>query len=360
MEERNHDHRGELASEAMRIVADLAAPRPILYWLDFLFSLFVAYGTASLYLEGALPPGVRLLCYLVAIGGLYRISIFIHEVIHLPRGKMRGFKVAWNLLAGIPMLTPSFLYVNHLVHHRTRHYGTPGDCEYLPLAHDIGKGHAFFALQILVMPLLVVIRFALAPISFLRPSWRRWTLERASSLAIHWHADSRHRLPSTAPLGWWAALDLACSARVWVMLFAPVLGWTEWSRLPLLYSLAVGVLALNQLRTLAAHRFSSEGGRLDHEAQFLDSTNITGSWYSEYLFPIGLRYHALHHLLPSLPYHALGAAHRRLVATLPPDSPYHANLYPSLFAVLRDQYAQRSRNRSEARPKWDRWHRRSS
>jgi hypothetical protein len=37
-------------------------------------------------------------------------------------------------------------------------------------------------------------------------------------------------------------------------------------------------------------------------------------------FPLGLRYHALHHLFPSLPYHALGTAHRRLIVALPPDS----------------------------------------
>jgi fatty acid desaturase len=38
--------------------------------------------------------------------------------------------------------------------------------------------------------------------------------------------------------------------------------------------------------------------------------------------PVGLRYHALHHHLPSLPYHSLGAVHRALVAELPPDAPY--------------------------------------
>jgi fatty acid desaturase len=37
---------------------------------------------------------------------------------------------------------------------------------------------------------------------------------------------------------------------------------------------------------------------------------------------VGLRYHALHHLMPRLPYHNLGTAHRRLVEALPADHAY--------------------------------------
>jgi fatty acid desaturase len=48
-----------------------------------------------------------------------------------------------------------------------------------------------------------------------------------------------------------------------------------------------------------------------------------------------MRFHALHHLFPSLPYHALGAAHRRLMARLPPDSPYRLTEAPRLSASLR-------------------------
>ena len=59
-------------------------------------------------------------------------------------------------------------------------------------------------------------------------------------------------------------------------------------------------------------------------AQFLDSVNVPPPTLLPALWaPVGLRYHALHHLLPSVPYHALGAAHRRLVAALGAQSPYH-------------------------------------
>jgi fatty acid desaturase len=61
---------------------------------------------------------------------------------------------------------------------------------------------------------------------------------------------------------------------------------------------------------------------------------------------VGLRYHALHHLLPGLPYHALGAAHRRLVAALPPDAAYHRanerNLKAALHELLRGSRELRS------------------
>jgi fatty acid desaturase len=44
--------------------------------------------------------------------------------------------------------------------------------------------------------------------------------------------------------------------------------------------------------------------------------------------PVGLRYHALHHLLPRVPYHNLAEAHRRLVAASP-----EAGLYRSVEAA---------------------------
>ena len=61
------------------------------------------------------------------------------------------------------------------------------------------------------------------------------------------------------------------------------------------------------------------------QAQVEESINHTGqTWLTVLLFPVGLRYHALHHLFPALPYHRLGTAHRRLMQNLPADSPYRA------------------------------------
>jgi fatty acid desaturase len=50
--------------------------------------------------------------------------------------------------------------------------------------------------------------------------------------------------------------------------------------------------------------------------------------------PVGLRYHALHHYLPSLPYHSLGMVHRQLLAELPVDSAYRRTPHEGLIPTL--------------------------
>lgn len=74
---------------------------------------------------------------------------------------------------------------------------------------------------------------------------------------------------------------------------------------------------MNSLRTLAAHAYRHEGERsLTLVEQYLDSVNIPGNFLTALWAPVGLRYHATHHLFMSLPYHNLGKAHRRLVQEL--------------------------------------------
>ena len=115
------------------------------------------------------------------------------------------------------------------------------------------------------------------------------------------------------------------------------------------YLLSVYVLFLNALRTLGAHRYTNEGREVTFVDQLLDSINyprhpILASLWA----PVGLRFHALHHLFPSLPYHNLATAHARLMAELPADSPYRLTNSDSLIASLRQLWRTSSAARAKA------------
>ena len=92
---------------------------------------------------------------------------------------------------------------------------------------------------------------------------------------------------------------------------------------------------INQLRTLVAHLWENEGEAMTVTAQYLDSVNVPPPGALPALWaPVGLRYHALHHLLPSVPYHSLGQAHARLMTTLDMDSPYHKGNYKGMMPLV--------------------------
>jgi fatty acid desaturase len=138
-----------------------------------------------------------------------------------------------------------------------------------------------------------------------------------------------------------------------------------------IYLLAVFVLALNNIRTLGAHRYTNPGGEMTFFEQMLDSVNYPNRpLLTALMMPVGLRYHGLHHVFPSLPYHNLDRAHHRLMAELPADSPYRLTVSPSLTAAIVDLWrksraagraAKAARRRSQARrhssfplPTWER------
>jgi fatty acid desaturase len=90
------------------------------------------------------------------------------------------------------------------------------------------------------------------------------------------------------------------------------------------------------MRQLADHHFQGDGTTVPLEAHILDSCNFTGRDPLTWLFfPFSIRYHALHHLFPSLPYHNLAAAHEHLMRTLPDDSPYRRLDQPGWWPVAR-------------------------
>ena len=142
----------EMLRQAAMLTRDLHKPNPVMYWGDCFGSATIGYAA----LLGAIASGNAWLTaalVLLSILTLYRAALFIHEITHLDHRKLPGFRLAWNIGIGAPLMLPSFLYEGiHAVHHSRVHYGTERDPEYIPLAHMRPWSLPLFTLGALVMP----------------------------------------------------------------------------------------------------------------------------------------------------------------------------------------------------------------
>jgi fatty acid desaturase len=333
----------ESIAQARAVVKDLFEHSARIYWTDFLLSLSVAYGAVALYLSSPVFSPRYLIAFAVAAFALFRCGVFIHEIVHMPKERMRLFRAAWNILFAIPTLTPSFTYKNHLDHHNPRHFGTAKDGEYLALGAGPVRRIVFYFLHVPLLPALAIFRFLLlTPLSFLHPRMRRLVLERASSLVIN--PKYRRTLPTDEPRGTWIALELAIFLELAAFFALLLSGKLAWSVFIELYVLGMASSGLNWVRTIAAHGYRNSGSTMTFIEQIEDSITVPGRpLLTELLFPVGLRYHALHHWFPTLPYHSLGIAHRRLMAQLPADSPYRSTIRGSFLAAAREVWRSASR-----------------
>lgn len=330
-------------AQARSLIQDLNRPNPWIYWTDFLVSILT--GHVTLHLIYFLPkwyPHASWLwaavagCYVATVILYMRSLMFIHELVHLPRGEFRGFRIAWNALCGIFFFVPSFLYYPHVDHHRRKHYGTEHDGEYLALSHHGPWMIVGFILQALVIPFLGLARFLIiSPICWLFPRLRPWVHRHASTMVVdpfYERTDKSEKLMRVVYLQE-ALCFIWC---VWFLIRGGIMRgeWIDPFWL-IAYAVGVGILVLNEVRTLGAHRWTNTGGEMTFEEQLLDSVNYPDHpWITELWGPIGTRFHALHHLFPSLPYHNFPEAHRRLTEGLPADSPYHQTNSESLMAEI--------------------------
>jgi fatty acid desaturase len=243
--------------------------------------------------------------------------------------RFRAFRFTWNVLFGCPFLMPTFLYTDHRVHHTSQTYGTGGDAEYFPYVQRPFRLLVLSQLAIFILPLLPIIRFGLlGPLSLLRPKLRSLVWERASSLGAL-SPSYRRAAPDADERRAARWQEVVCSLVVFGLFAALWTGAMTWTAFGLILAVYLFAMMVNNFRVYAAHRYVSTGEPMTFLDQMLDSTTIptvpAALWA-----PLGMRYHALHHLFPAMPYHAMRTAHRRLMRQLPPNSPYHQTVVRSL------------------------------
>jgi fatty acid desaturase len=198
-----------------------------------------------------------------------------------------------------------------------------------------------FALESVLIPAVLLIRFLiLAPIGFFSGRFEKWLVVHASSLTMNIH----YRRVVSANLLSRVRRHNAGILLLWTIVMALILdGLLPWRVLAIWFVVCAAASFVNTLRTLGAHAYESSGEPLDRTGQLLDSIDTPGKFWTELWAPVGLRYHALHHYFPGIPYHHLPEAYRRFSSTLPISATYTRMSSPSLPHSLRCLYRKGSR-----------------
>ena len=317
---------GEILNE---IGPDFESSR-IIYWSDLLASAFVGWLAFVISARATFRFAAARDCQLGRRSSRYcALRSSSTNSAHLKRGQIPGFELVWNLIVGIPFMIPSLMYVgSHMDHHKRMGFGTNDDPEYAQIARWSRLRIVTFVFMVALLPLALAAamgctRPALSALPAASAVRGRQTLDARDQCRLR-PPDAQGRPASNAGMPRKRAQP--CSYGRWSA--RVIAGW-----IPIEVDRSVvhhrRRRALRESGADAPRARLRERGRADGRrgsAPRLRSIYAAGRFVTTLIAPVGLRFHALHHYLPFIPYHSLGLVHRRLLAELPQNAPYRATL----------------------------------
>ncbi len=325
-----------LAKYLSHIREHFFAPNPYLFYTDFTLSALA--GDFCLFRAIETPGWIasRLLWIFISALCMFRATVFLHEAYHLGK-HLRGFVWWYNLLHGFTHKLPFYCYTPHRYHHLPETYGTINDPEYEALSTKPLWYSLFVAPcgVMAILPVFMLVRWGIMPaiLPFIGTKARDAIYARASTLAMN--PSYVRPVPSVSERRAWYGEDMGC------LIYSVAWGWLiyvkllPWQSVGIWYAVFYLVAVLNYYRVLISHRYFTELNATTHKQQVLDSGTLLWSPLNSWLYPVGLRYHALHHMFPQIPYHHMGEAHKWLMLTLPPDHPYRLTVSKGYFIALK-------------------------
>jgi fatty acid desaturase len=315
----NEDEKEVGTATYFSTVRDVAAPIPWIYWTDLILTGVLGYSLFMI--SGGIGPSklLQFVCLFLSSVCLFRMVAFNHEIAHAA-ARVKGFSSAYNLIFGFFFKFPTYVYGVHRFHHQKSTYGTKHDSEY----DDWGSRPRLAILAPLftglILPVFLFVRFGLLPpfLPFLGRRGRSWIYRYASTIAMN--PLYQRPAPSAEETKRWYLQDAGCVLYHWA-LFAPmVMGAISWTWLLKWFVVNYLVFQINFYRVIVSHLYATRMQPSTYQEQILDTVTIEGpEWMHFWWAPLGLRYHTLHHMFPSLPYHSMRKAHEALLKALPAE-----------------------------------------
>lgn len=321
-------------------IEKLSKVNPKIYWIDFISTSIFSWVLFLLTVHFAFHTILH--CFLVSLSafGFYRMLLFTHELVHLKKGALPGFHLFWHVFCGLPFLAPHFLYKGtHLAHHAKSSFGTTEDGEYFQIRKNSNWMLVLHFLYNLLIPLISIFRFMfVAIISIFHPGLRKFVMKKMSFMGVTFSLT--RKIPhQKSELIIWYCEEFSCTFYCWLMLalicldILPITILFQW------YGVLIFILSINSLRALTSHVYSSSGKAISFEGQIQDSIIITSnSIFTKIMCPVGSQYHALHHMFPFIPYHALGKVHQFIQKNFPNEKILKEATSASLFKAWKNAW----------------------
>jgi fatty acid desaturase len=324
-------------AEARLIARRFTKADPKIYWPDFLISAAIGWSAFAGAVFAAPLSAVQFALIIVSAFAHLRAVLFTHELAHIKRGTFGKFRLVWNAISGIPFLIPSYSYTGvHIDHHRPGVYGSTRDGEYVSFGAGKPWRTVGYVLLSFVLPPLLLARFIiLTPLSYIIRPLRSLIWRRLSSLAIDLNYDRHPQNKDDDET--WALQEFATSGFVISVAALIIAGVLPLAVFFVWYAVTATILVINSVRTLGAHAYRYSGDvSVAKTDEFLDSVNVpSNDPLSKLIAPVGLRYHATHHLFPATPYHHLPKLHEALASELSDTSVYLTTSRTSYAHALR-------------------------
>lgn len=264
-------------------------------------------------------------------GRIHALAILMHDLVHVRELERRpGLKLALDAFVCWPVVMNMDYYgLAHGYHHRESNL--PGkDPYFVPLhAQHPLIYPSYVVIGSLLLTLALIVRLLIFPLTLVSRSFRDLHAKYFAQLGASPDLASteRHELGRQIwiwglgpTIFWYAVLTLVTWQGVWFE-FGVAYG------IPLVLSSVLG-----QVRLACDHIYTEALGNSMIE-QVAGATNIEAPWWQNVILGAhGTAYHALHHIVPTLPNYRLRAAHEILKAA--GSETYARTIYTSYFEVL--------------------------